>query len=61
VPGWGDLNWREIITELQLAGYRGVLSVEHEDPTMGRLEGLRQAVTHLQPLILRDPPAERFW
>jgi sugar phosphate isomerase/epimerase len=61
VPGWGDLDWRDLITELQLAGYRGVLSVEHEDPTMGRLEGLRQARRHLEPLLLRDPPSDRFW
>jgi sugar phosphate isomerase/epimerase len=61
VPGWGDLDWRLLISELQLAGYRGVLSVEHEDPTMGRDEGLRQAVAHLAPLVLRDPPADRFW
>jgi sugar phosphate isomerase/epimerase len=62
VPGWGDLDWREIITELHLAGYDGVISVEHEDPTMGRLEGLRQACAHLEPLLLHDPvPGERFW
>ena len=62
VPGWGDLDWRELITELQVAGYRGVLAVEHEDPTMSQGEGLRQAVAHLQPLLLREPPpSSPFW
>ena len=61
VPGWGDLNWRELITELQVAGYDGVLSVEHEDPTMSQAEGLRQAYAHLSPIILREPPPVPFW
>ncbi|MBM4394031.1 MAG: sugar phosphate isomerase/epimerase [Deltaproteobacteria bacterium] len=61
VPGWGDLDWRRIITGLQMAGYTGVLAVEHEDPTMSRREGLVQAVRHLSPLLLREPPSERFW
>ena len=62
VPGWGDLSWRRIVSELQLAGYRGVLSVEHEDPTMSPREGLVQAVRHLAPLVLREPPPkERWW
>ena len=61
-PGWGDLLWRRIISELQLAGYRGALAVEHEDPTMSPREGLVQAVRHLAPLILREPPpTERWW
>jgi sugar phosphate isomerase/epimerase len=61
VPGWGDLNWKQVISELRLAGYDGVLAVEHEDPTMGRVEGLRKAVEHLAPLILRDPPEQPWW
>ena len=61
VPGWGDLDWRRVLTSLQVAGYRGVLSVEHEDPTMSRREGLLQAVRHLSPLLLREPPGGRWW
>ena len=61
VPGWGDLDWRRIITELHVGGYRGVLSVEHEDPTMSRMEGLRQARDHLSPLLLHEPPDQPFW
>jgi sugar phosphate isomerase/epimerase len=61
VPGWGDIDWRAVITELQLRGYTGTLAVEHEDPTMSRLEGLRQAMAHLDPLVLREPPGDRWW
>ncbi|MDB4964713.1 MAG: sugar phosphate isomerase/epimerase [Myxococcales bacterium] len=61
VPGWGDLDWRRIITELNLAGYDGVIAIEHEDPTMSRFEGVRQAVRHLAPLLLHEPIEERWW
>jgi sugar phosphate isomerase/epimerase len=61
VPGWGDLDWRRILTELHVARYDGVIAIEHEDPTMGRLEGIRQAVRHLEPLLLHDPIDERWW
>lgn len=62
IPGWGDIRWKALITELQLAGYRGVLAVEHEDPSMSQEEGLARAVQYLKPLILRDPaPEERWW
>ncbi len=62
VPGWGDLSWRRLITELRLAGYDGVLAVEHEDPTMGRMDGLEQSVRHLAPLMLREPlEGARWW
>jgi sugar phosphate isomerase/epimerase len=61
IPGWGDLNWKQLISELRLAGYDGVLAVEHEDPVVGRLEGLQKAIDHLAPLVLRQPPEERWW
>jgi len=61
IPGWGDVPWRRLITELHMGGYRGVLAVEHEDPTMSPREGLEQAVRHLSPLLLRDPPPGRSW
>ena len=61
VPGWGEIDWKALITELQLAGFRGTLSIEHEDPTMSRREGLEKAVAHLTPLVLRDPPEARWW
>jgi sugar phosphate isomerase/epimerase len=62
VPGWGDVPWRRLITELHVAGYHGALAVEHEDPTMSPREGLIQAVRYLAPLLLHDPvPEGRWW
>jgi sugar phosphate isomerase/epimerase len=61
VPGWGDLDWKRLISELRLAGYDGVLAVEHEDPVIGRIEGLRKGHDHLSPLLLREPRGERWW
>lgn len=61
VPGWGDLQWRRILTELQVTGYRGVIAIEHEDPTFAPIEGIEQAVRHLEPLLFRDPAPARPW
>lgn len=61
VPGWGDLDWKRLISELRQAGYDGVLAVEHEDPIIGRMEGLQKAHAYLSPLVLREPPAPRWW
>ena len=35
VPGLGQVDWRRLIDRLYEAGYRGVVSVEHEDPVWG--------------------------
>ena len=61
VPGWGDLPWKKLITELHLKDYSGVLSIEHEDPTMSRKEGLQKAYQYLEPLLLREKREERWW
>lgn len=63
VCGWGDINWRHVISELQVQGYQGVLAIEHEDPTMSQPEGLAQAKAHLDPIVLRDPAPDgpRWW
>src|SRR5437588_4076288 len=61
VPGWGDLSWRTILTELHLVGYDGVIAVENEDPTMGRSEGMRRGVEFLAPLLLETEREPRWW
>jgi sugar phosphate isomerase/epimerase len=61
VPGWGDVNWRRLITELSVRGYTGPLTVEHEDPTMGAREGVHKAVGFLDPLLIREPTEEPWW
>lgn len=61
--GWGHgvLDWAEIMSALRLVGYDHVVSIEHEDALASVDEGLANAVRFLQPLILREQPAEAWW
>jgi sugar phosphate isomerase/epimerase len=61
VPGWGDIQWRKIITELSLQGYHGVLTVEHEDPTMAPVDGIKKAFDFLKPLLIEEPFTKQWW
>jgi sugar phosphate isomerase/epimerase len=61
IAGWGDVPWRRLITELSLLNYKGPLTVEHEDPTMGPLEGIEKAAQYLTPLLIREPFPGRWW
>jgi sugar phosphate isomerase/epimerase len=45
--------WRDFVSVLQIFGYNGVLSIEHEDRLMGAHEGISKSVDFLQPIILR--------
>jgi sugar phosphate isomerase/epimerase len=55
VPGWGDVPWRKVITELAMVGYTGSLDYEHEDITMSREDGLKKVIHFLQPLLIENP------
>lgn len=61
--GWGHgaSEWAEIMSALRLVGYDYVVSIEHEDALASVDEGLLNAVRFLQPLILREQPAEAWW
>ncbi len=61
VPGWGDLDWRRLITELRLINYDYALSIEHEDPTMSRDDGVVQGIAHLRPLLIQNSFEGRWW
>jgi sugar phosphate isomerase/epimerase len=50
IPGYGDIQWGEYIGRLRQAGYRGVLSIEHEDDTFGPEEGFRHGASYLNRL-----------
>jgi len=39
IPGLGGIDWGQYTSALRAAGYNGVLSIEHEDPWVGREEG----------------------
>ena len=61
IPGWGDVPWKKLITELFISGYQGPLTVEHEDPTLGPNEGIQKAAQFLGPLLLNEPFSKRWW
>jgi sugar phosphate isomerase/epimerase len=62
VPGWGDVPWKALLTELQMVGYRGVVAIEHEDPTFAPFEGMRKAAAYLGPLLFQEPaPSGKWW
>jgi sugar phosphate isomerase/epimerase len=55
VPGWGDVRWKKIISELIQVGYTGPLSYEHEDVVMSRMDGVEQTAAFLKPLLIKNP------
>ena len=61
--GWGhdELEWKRIVSALRLAGYDGVLSIEHEDALLSTHEGLSSAVNMLSRVLLREPSVEAWW
>ena len=61
--GWGhdEAAWKAIVSALRLAGYDGVLSIEHEDALVSIHEGLSAAVAMLSRVVLREPPVEPWW
>jgi len=61
VPGWGQVNWRRVITALVSAGYDYVLSYEHEDPVMSPEDGAEKAIEYLRPLIIKKPLKKVWW
>lgn len=50
VPGWGDIDWKEIITTLYELNYNYGFSVEIEDPIFHGEEGFVKAIKYLKPL-----------
>ena len=62
--GYGhDVSWwKDLISNLRLVGYDGVLSIEHEDSLMSNDEGLAKAVAVLEEAIMRSPkPGTMAW
>ncbi len=57
IPGLGEIDWKSFISALQENGYKGVVSIEHEDPVWeGSVEkvkkGLILGYRHLSPFIV---------
>ncbi|MEI8188462.1 MAG: sugar phosphate isomerase/epimerase [candidate division NC10 bacterium] len=61
VPGWGDVDWRRVLSALAAAGYDYVLSFEHEDPVMSPEDGCEKAIAFLRPLVIKKPLTKAWW
>lgn len=61
--GWGhgELEWKAIVSALRLAGYDGVLSIEHEDALASVHEGLSSAIALLSRVLLQETPVAPWW
>lgn len=59
--GHGPEFWRAFLSELRLAGYDGVISIEHEDPLMSVNEGFGKAVSFLKDTVITERPGEAWW
>ena len=55
IPGWGDIDWKRLISELFLNGYNGTFNYEHEDVIMSRLDGTKKTIEFLRPLMIEAP------
>ena len=55
--GW----WKDFVSNLRMAGYDHVLSIEHEDGLMSPMEGLRKAIEVLKQSVIQEPAGEMFW
>jgi sugar phosphate isomerase/epimerase len=59
--GHGEQEWKNIVSELRMAGYDGALSVEHEDSLTGTREGIEKSIEVLRRVIFETQPGEAFW
>jgi sugar phosphate isomerase/epimerase len=59
--GQGEKFWRDFVSALRIAGYDGVLSIEHEDGLASIEEGLSKAVEVLRAVVLREAPSDMWW
>jgi len=59
--GHGFDFWNDFVSALRLAGYDGVISIEHEDPLMSANEGLSKAIDFLEKVLLYEKPGQMWW
>ena len=59
--GYGDCDWKGVISALRMVGYDHALSIEHEDSLMPPVEGLEKAVKYLQSIMIYDAAGTEAW
>lgn len=59
--GYGNCDFKEMISMLRLVGYDHVLSIEHEDSLMTPKEGLEKAIAYLKSVMIRESNTADAW
>ncbi|WP_163536430.1 sugar phosphate isomerase/epimerase [Gracilibacillus sp. YIM 98692] len=59
--GHDEREWRDIISALQVIGYDGAVSIEHEDGLMSVEEGFSKAVDFLEDMLIAEGAKELWW
>lgn len=59
--GHGEEYWKNIASELRLAGYDYAISIEHEDSLMSGKEGLLKAIQCLKNTLIFEERGQMFW
>lgn len=61
--GYGndDKYWKDIFSALNLIGYNGAVSIEHEDSIMTPLEGLTKAIEFLKKTMINEAKPGTMW
>ena len=59
--GHNSQYWRDIVSELRLAGFDGSMAIEHEDSLMSVREGLEKAVAFMRDVLIFESAAEMWW
>lgn len=61
--GYGnDMSyWKNIFSTLRAIGYKGTVSIEHEDSLINRFEGLEKAVRFIRESLIVEEKTEMWW
>jgi len=59
--GHDTLVWKDIVSNLIMAGYNDVLSIEHEDSLMSLDEGFLKGVEFLKQVVIKEKLGKMTW
>jgi sugar phosphate isomerase/epimerase len=59
--GYGQIDFKALISMLRVVGYDHALSIEHEDSLMTPKEGLEKAVAYLKSIMIMDASKNKHW
>ena len=59
--GHDEMTWKNIFSNLRMAGYDSVVTIEHEDSLMSADEGLKKAIAFLQRSLIQTTGGRAYW